>query len=179
MRDYIANGPISLRKYRLGDEFALLEGICESIQELTYWGFYHVGFTLEDAKEDVVSRIAGWAEGNSYTYFIEALPGPLFVGNCVISELEPERNHAALGWWVRTSQTGRGIATAAGRLAAQAAFEDLHLTSLSIYTNANNRASRRVAEKIGAELVKIKTEEDGSFCAVYELKPGDLQLEQS
>jgi len=79
---------------------------------------------------------------------------------------------------VRTSKTGRGIATAAGRLVARAAFEDLNLASLLIYTNANNRASRRVAEKIGAVLMKIKPEKDGRFCAVYELKPEDLRLEQ-
>ena len=152
--------------------------ISESIKELTQWGFYHAGFNIEDAKADVVSRIADWAEGSSYTFLIEALPGPLFVGNCGISEFEPERNRAALGWWVRTSKTGRGIATAAGRLVARAAFEDLNLASLLIYTNANNRASRRVAEKIGAVLMKIKPEEDGRFCAVYELKPEDLRLEQ-
>jgi RimJ/RimL family protein N-acetyltransferase len=54
----------------------------------------------------------------------------------------------------------------------------LKLTALVIYTNANNRASRRVAEKIGAVLVKIKPEEDESYCAVYDLKPEDLRLEQ-
>jgi RimJ/RimL family protein N-acetyltransferase len=171
MRDYLTDGRISVRKYRLGDEFALYEAIRESILELTRRGFYHVGFTIEDAVNDVVSRITTWTAGQAYTFLIEELPGPVFVGNCRIEELEPEINHAGLGWWVRTGKTGKGIATAAGRLVAQAAFEDLHLSSLSIYTNANNIASRRVAEKIGAVLVRIKPEDDGSYCAVYELKP--------
>jgi ribosomal-protein-serine acetyltransferase len=170
MRDYVTDGRISLRKYRIGDEFALYEGISESIEELTRWGFYHVGFTMEDAAEDVASRVTNWTEGKSYTFLIEELPDPVFVGNCTVNELEPERNHAALGWWVRTSKTGKGIATTAGRLVAQVAFEDLHLSSLSIYTNADNIASRRVAEKVGAVLVQIKPEDDGSYCAVYELK---------
>lgn len=177
MRDYVTDGRISLRKYRIGDEFALYEGVSESIEELTRWGFYHIGFTMEDAAEDVASRVTNWTEGKSYTFLIEELPGRVFVGNCTVSELEPERNHAALGWWVRTSKTGKGIATAAGRLVAQAAFEDLHLSSLSVYTNADNIASRRVAEKVGAVLVRIKPEDDGSYCAVYELKPEYLQSE--
>jgi ribosomal-protein-serine acetyltransferase len=172
----MTDGCISLRPYRLGDEFALYEAIRESIVELTRWGFYRLGFTREDAAEDVVSRITTWNAGESYTYLIEALPGPMFLGNCRIEELELERNHAGLGWWVRTSQTGRGIATAAGRLVAQAAFEDLGLSSLSIYTNANNFASRRVAEKVGAVLERIKPEDDGRYCAVFELKPEYLQL---
>ncbi len=78
LRDYITDGHISLRRYHIGDEFALYEGINESIAELTRWGFYHVGFTLADAVE---------------------------------------------------------------------------------------------AEKIGAALVQIKLEDDGSYSAVYELKP--------
>jgi ribosomal-protein-serine acetyltransferase len=171
VRDSITDGHISLRRYTIGDEFALYEGINESIQELTRWGFYHVGFTQEEAAEDVVSRIRNWTERKSFTYLIEQLSGSVFLGNCKIEEFEPERNHAALGWWVRTSMTNKGIATAAGRLVARAAFEDLHLNSLSIYTRAENMASRRVAEKIGAVLVHIQPEEDGRYCAVYELKP--------
>jgi ribosomal-protein-serine acetyltransferase len=171
MRDYLTDGRISLRKYRMGDEFSLYEAIQESIVELTHRGFYHVGFTMEDAVNDVVSRITTWTEGGAYTFLIEERPGPVFLGNCKIEELELERNHAALGWWVRTSKTGHGIATAAASLMAQAAFEDLPLNSLSIYTNADNIASRHVAEKIGAVLVQIKPEDDGRYCAVYELKP--------
>jgi len=177
MRDYITNGQISLRKYRSEDEYALFEGINESIKELTHWGFYHADFTLADARNDVASRIENWTGGNSYTFIIEACPVPLFLGNCTVSEIEPEKNLAALGWWVRTSQAGKGIATSAGCLAAQAAFEDLNLVSLAIYTNADNQASRRVAEKIGAALVRIKPEADGVLCAVYELKACDLRLE--
>ena len=177
MRDTLTNGHISLRKYRPGDELALLEGIRESEKELTRWGFYHPGFSLENAEKDVLDRVNSWTEEHSYTFLIEELPGPMFVGNCTINELELEKNQAALGWWVRTSKTGRGIATAAGRLVAQAAFEDLKLTSLNVYTNANNWASRRVAEKIGAVFVKLKPEGEGIFCAVFELKPEYLRVE--
>jgi len=169
MRAFMTDGRISLRQYHLGDEFALYEAIHESIVDLTRWGFYHAGFSMEDAVEDVISRISTWNAGEAYTFLIEELPGPVFVGNCRIEELE--RNHAGLGWWVRTSKTGKGIATAAGRLVARAAFEDLGLSSLSIYTNADNIASRRVAEKVGAVLERIKPEDDGRYCAVYDLKP--------
>ena len=135
MRDFMTDGRISIRKYRLGDEFALYEGVSELIVELTRWGFYHVGFTMEDAVNDVVSRITTWTEGKIYTFLIEELPGRVFVGNCKIEELEPEINHASLGWWVRSSKTGKGIATAAGRLVAQAAFEELQFAlSASIQT---------------------------------------------
>jgi RimJ/RimL family protein N-acetyltransferase len=170
----MTDGRIAVRRYRPGDELALYEGVTESIAELTRWGFYHAGFTPEDAAADVVSRISHWNAGKSFTYFIEQLPGRGFCGNCRIEEFEPEIRRAALGWWVRTGLTHQGIATAAARLVARAAFEDLHLSGISIYTRAENSASRRVAEKIGATLVEIRLEEDGRYCAVYELKPENL-----
>lgn len=177
MRDYLTDGRISLRKYRIGDEAALYAGIRESINELNRWGFYHVGFTMEDATKDVLSRITNWDVGLSYTFLIEIPPGSGFVGNCIVEEIELDRYHAGLGYWVRTCQTGQGIATAAGRLLAQAAFEDLNLRSFSIYTNVENLGSRRVAEKIGAVLVRIKPEDDGRYCAVHELKPEYMKSE--
>jgi RimJ/RimL family protein N-acetyltransferase len=174
MRGSLTDGHISLRCYRMDDTCALYNAVNESIEELTRWGFYHIGFTCEDAAGDVVSRIANWNEGKSFTFLIEQPSEPVFLGNCNIAEFEPIDNHAALGWWIRTSMTKQGFATAAGRLAAKAAFEDLHLRSLSIYTMVENVASRRVAEKLGAVFVRIKTEEDGRDCAVYELKPEAL-----
>jgi RimJ/RimL family protein N-acetyltransferase len=177
MQDYLTDGRISLRKYRIGDDVALYAAVCESIHELSRWGFYHVGFTLEDAAEDIISRITTWNQGEKYTFLVEELPCPVFVGNCSVEEIDFERQHASLGWWVRTSRTGRGIATAAGSLAAQAAFEHLQFSVLRVYTNAENIVSRRVAEKIGAVLMKIKPEDNGRYCAVYELKPEYLKLE--
>ncbi len=171
MRDYLTDGHISVRRYHIDDASALYEAVHESIAELTRWGFYHPGFNIQDAERDVISRIKDWNEGKSYKYLIEALPGPVLIGNCGVSELKLDKNQAALGWWVRTSKTGRGIATAAARLVARAAFEDLQLCVLNIYAKVDNYPSRRVAEKIGATLAQIKTEEDRSRTAVYQLKP--------
>lgn len=174
MRDLLTDGRISLRKYRPDDVHALYVAVSESLTELTPWGFYHLGFSLEDAEKTVISYTSNWDKGKIYTFLIEAPPGEAFAGNCCIEEIERTKKHASLGWWVRTSRTHQGIATAAGRLAAAAAFEALHFPSLRIYTNAENVASRRVAEKIGAKLTQIKAEENGVFCAVYKLMPGDL-----
>ena len=179
MRDYLTDGHIILRKFRHSDAAGLHEAVHESEPELTSRGFFHVGFSLEDAKENVKSRIQNWNSGRAYTYAIEEASSAIFLGHCRIAEFEPEIRHAGLGWWIRTSRTRQGIATAAGRQVAQAAFEDLDFISLVIYTNANNIASRRVAEKIGAVVELIKPEEDGQYCAVYKLMPGELRLGMS
>jgi RimJ/RimL family protein N-acetyltransferase len=59
---------------------------------------------------------------------------------------------ANVGYWVRTSRTGQGIATAAVRLVARFGFEDLGLRRLELLIAVHNVASRRVAEKVGATL---------------------------
>jgi RimJ/RimL family protein N-acetyltransferase len=57
---------------------------------------------------------------------------------------------ANLGYWVRTSETGRGIASKATRLVAQFGFAELGLQRIEILAAVGNVASQRVAEKAGA-----------------------------
>ena len=80
-------------------------------------------------------------------------------GGCVQGGQGRELLQLPVAWWLKPR------------------WKSLQLRSLSIYTNADNTASRRVAEKIGAVLAQIKPEDDGRYCAVYELKPEYLQSE--
>lgn len=57
---------------------------------------------------------------------------------------------ANLGYWVRTSAAGRGIATQAARLVARFGFDQLGLHRIEILAAVDNIASQRVAEKVGA-----------------------------
>ena len=59
-------------------------------------------------------------------------------------------NFANLGYWVRSSRVGQGVATAATRLAAQFGFEELKFTRIEIVAATGNVGSLRVAEKAGA-----------------------------
>lgn len=55
-----------------------------------------------------------------------------------------------LGYWVRTSRTRSGVASAATRLIARFGFLSLGLQRLEIVVAVGNQASERVAEKAGA-----------------------------
>ena len=57
---------------------------------------------------------------------------------------------ANLGYWVRTSATGRGVATKAAHLVARFGFAQLGLHRIEILAAVDNIASQRVAEKVGA-----------------------------
>jgi RimJ/RimL family protein N-acetyltransferase len=73
----------------------------------------------------------------------------VFLGRVGLDQLDGKQS-ANVGYWVRTSQTSQGIATAAVRLIAQFGFEDLGVRQLELHIAADNLASRRVAEKVGA-----------------------------
>jgi ribosomal-protein-serine acetyltransferase len=67
-----------------------------------------------------------------------------------LNQLRPEHRLANLGYWVRTSATGRGVATAAVRQLARFAFRETDLIRLELVVAADNAASHRVAEKADA-----------------------------
>ena len=89
-------------------------------------------------------------------------------------------NFANLGYWVRTSRTGQGIATAAARLVAEFGFAELRFTRLEIVAAVRNIASQRVAEKVGATREGIERNRHvvhGRIhdAVMYSLIPDDLK----
>jgi RimJ/RimL family protein N-acetyltransferase len=55
-----------------------------------------------------------------------------------------------MGYWVADAARGRGVAVAATRLAARFGFDVLGLQRIAILVQPENRASLRVAVKLGA-----------------------------
>jgi ribosomal-protein-serine acetyltransferase len=68
-----------------------------------------------------------------------------------LNQFNHYHNYGNLGYWVRTSATGRGVATAAALLAARLGFEDLGLQRIEIVAAVGNLPSQRVAEKVKAK----------------------------
>jgi len=67
-----------------------------------------------------------------------------------INQIHPMHRYANLGYWVRTSATGHGVAPAAVRAVAAYAFRETDLIRLEIVVAVGNTRSQRVAEKVGA-----------------------------
>src|SRR5262249_1277508 len=91
---------------------------------------------------------------------------------------------ANLGYWVRTSATGRGVATQAVQLAARFGFEQLGLHRIEIVTAVGNVASQRVAEKAGAVRAGVARKRllirgASEDAVLFSLIPSDLGLADS
>jgi RimJ/RimL family protein N-acetyltransferase len=110
----------------------------------------HPGYSVSDCTSWLSSRSQMWSEGIEYDFVIFDTKDNTFLGGCAIDQINRKHNFATLGYWVRSSQTGKGIATAAVRLIIRLGFKTLSFTRLEIVVAVQNKASQRVAEKVGA-----------------------------
>jgi RimJ/RimL family protein N-acetyltransferase len=67
-----------------------------------------------------------------------------------LNQIDALNQRANLGYWVRSSAAGRGVATAATRLTRDWGFANTDLVRIEVLVAVANMASRRVAEKSGA-----------------------------
>ena len=145
-------GPgLLLRRYRAGDAALVHEAALESAAEVSpYETWCHHGYTLEEAAEYAGWWDQAWDRGSAYYFAVCDETTGRYLGSCGLCPLEREHATAGLGFWVRTPDTGRGVATAAARLVAEAGFEHLGLNRIELLIAVDNTASIRVAEKLGA-----------------------------
>ena len=115
-----------------------------------YETWCHAGYTLDEAADYAGWWDKAWEKGSAYYFAVTDATTGRYLGSCGLCPVETEHATAGLGFWVRTPDTGRGVATSAARLVADAAFAHLGLNRLELLIAVDNTASRRVAEKLGA-----------------------------
>lgn len=145
----LTDDSLLLRPFQLSDAAPLYFAVQESLPELRPWMSWATdGYTELTAREYITIARARWQEHTFYGFAITRAGD--FLGACTLSSIHPVYHFCNLGYWVRTSCHGHGIAGAAARLAARFAFEHLGLVRVEIVIGAGNHASLRVAQKIGA-----------------------------
>jgi len=129
---------------------ALYEAARESVDEVFPWlPWCHPGYSMGEAEEWVRSRAALRAEGIEYD-FVMVDDGGRFLGACGLNQINRPNRFANLGYWVRTSASGRGVAAEAVRQVARFAFSETDLVRLEIVCAIGNTRSQRAAERAGA-----------------------------
>ena len=140
---------IQVRRYQPEDVDAVYAAVIESCAELSPWmPWCHAGYSRADAVTWVESRPAAWEGNEEWSHVIVDAAGRL-LGACGIHRLDLRNGVGELGYWVRTSATRQGIATAATRLLCDWAFGEAKLQRIEVLTSVANFPSQRVAEKAG------------------------------
>ena len=150
-RTSLSDGFVSLRPMRAADARPLHAAVRESLRELRPWmSWADEEYDLDVAREWVAAAAARWQDRSYFGFAICDAGDDTFLGGCSLSHINPLYRFCNLGYWVRTSRHGEGIAGRAALLAARFAFARLGLVRVEIVIAVGNQASRRVAEKIGA-----------------------------
>lgn len=139
------------RPYVGSDTDSLFEAAIESTGEIFPWlPWCHPKYSRGEAEEWTRGCKKRWVAGESYDFALFEGDEGRFLGGCSLNLLQPVNRLANLGYWVRTSATGRGVATASVGLVAGFGFGRLELRRVEIVISTENAASLRVAEKAGA-----------------------------
>lgn len=142
---------ITLRPYAPSDANDVFVAVQESMTELSRWmPWCHPGYSYADALSWIRLTQEGRATGKMYDFGVFDATGR-YVGGCGITSVNAVERFANLGYWVRTSRTGGGLASAAARDVARWAFANTPLNRLEIVVAVGNVRSERVALKAGAE----------------------------
>ena len=141
---------VVLRPLVLSDSPAVTAALDESRVELAAWmTWWTPAFGEPDVRDYIVRVTAERERSESFEFGIYDAAG-VFVGNCGINRISTLNRYANLGYWIRTSRTGQGLATAAVEKLAAWAFEHTDLNRLEIVAALGNVRSQRVAERAGA-----------------------------
>ena len=151
MKKHRSDGRVLIRPYQRSDVDALYEAVRESVNEVGPWlPWCHADYSRAESESWIAARSEAWAKGESYDFGIFDARSAAYLGGCGLNHLNHVHQLANLGYWVRTSCAGRGIASAVTRLVAHFGFEELGLTRIEIAAAVDNAPSLRVAEKVGA-----------------------------
>jgi RimJ/RimL family protein N-acetyltransferase len=147
----LTDGVICLRPFEFGEENDLRKAVQESIPELEPWmSWANEKYTNETALNFITLTRAYWTNGSLYAFAITDAQTNTIIGGCSLSHIHPVYHFCNLGYWVRASRHGEGIAGRATQLAARFAFEKIKLIRTEIVIAVGNEPSKRVAEKVGA-----------------------------
>lgn len=178
----LSDGVVNVRPFEFGEELELFKAVSESLPELSPWMSWATpNYTSEVARNFITVTRAEWSRGTLYSFAILDAQTGEFLGGCGLSHIHPIYRFCNLGYWVRTTKHGKGIAGRAANLIARFAFERVHLIRTEIVIAVGNESSRRVAEKVGAHyegiLLNRMTVGRSIYDAhMYSLLPSDFGL---
>jgi RimJ/RimL family protein N-acetyltransferase len=176
----LAEDSLLLRPWQPDDAPALHAAVQESMETVGRWmPWCHAGYDLGEAQAWIRHCREAWAAEEQFAFGVFAPDDGRLLGSIGLNHRNRMHRSAALGYWVRQSCQGRGIARRATRIAARFGFQMLALVRIEIVALPDNQASRRAAEQAGARFEciarhRLWERDQARDAAVYALVPGDL-----
>ncbi len=160
---------------------ALLGAIEQSKAAVAAWETWALGdYTLTRAERYLAECEQAWRDEVGFTFALLDPASGRFIGTTTLRVGSREGSTANLGYWVHTGFAGRGVASAAAGAVALHGLVERGLARIEIMAQVQNRASRRVAEKLGATFEgvlrnRLNYAGEPRDAALYSLIPADVR----
>ncbi len=142
-----------LRGLKHGEGAMMNAAIVESLPELNRWaGWVHPVPTPEDSEEFVRTSIANWLLRKLTTFAIFTKDNGRFIGCTGFHAIDWDLRKFETGYWIRSSETGKGYITEATKAVTRFAFEHFKARRLEIRCDAENLKSKAIPERLGFKL---------------------------
>ncbi|MFO1305929.1 MAG: GNAT family N-acetyltransferase [Burkholderiales bacterium] len=145
-----------LRHPRSGDGASLHEALAESLPELRRFlaslPWVAVEQTRDSAEAYCRNAEANFLARKDLPFLVFEKASGALVASAGLHRTNWETPKTEVGYWCRTSATGRGFVTEAVSALAEYAFRHIGAVRVEIVTDEQNMASRRVAERAGFAL---------------------------
>lgn len=109
----------------------------------------------------ISQREQAWADGRSVDLAVTDPPSGKVIGEVGLSQLDPVRRAALVGWWIAQDWRGQGRAGEAVRLVVDWALSEGPLEAVMAEIAADNPASAAVARRSGLRRVHAPRQPSG------------------
>ncbi|GCE48743.1 RimJ/RimL family protein N-acetyltransferase [Thermosporothrix hazakensis] len=180
--DELRGERVTLRPFRESDIAPYFEALSESRAQLRPWlAFADAYQTLEEVRPWIMRGMANWLLREDMPLHMWDTCTGRFLGGFGIHPHDWDAGSFELGYWLRTSATGRGYVTEAVRLATDFLFTELQANRVFIRCDERNVRSAAIPRRLGFQfegcLRNAQRATNGSLASiqVYSLIPEDYQ----
>jgi RimJ/RimL family protein N-acetyltransferase len=144
---------VTLRPHRDADAARIVEA-CRDAATRHWLGTLPSPYTDDDAREHLLQVRTQQAAGTAVYWAVTPHDDDVMAGEMCVFVRDDAGRHGEIGYWTHPRARGRGLTTAAVRLAARHALVPreeggLGMDRLLLRAAAGNHASQRIAEKAG------------------------------
>jgi RimJ/RimL family protein N-acetyltransferase len=147
----IETGRLLLRPFDANDVDEL-HSLLGDAETMTY---YPAAFSFKETETWVRTNIERFERDGTGLWAIEDRATGEFLGDCgLVHQIVDDTDELEVGWHVKRSRWGQGIAPEAGAAFCDRAFGELGFERIISLIRPENVQSRRVAEKLGMSVEK-------------------------
>jgi ribosomal-protein-serine acetyltransferase len=139
-----------VRAYREEDAQDLFEAVGESREQIRPWMLWaDMHQTIEESRDWIIRRMAAWILREGLDMGVWEHASGRFAGGIGLMVHDWDAGSFEIGYWLRTSATGKGLMTEVTQILTDYAFEHLQANRVQIRCDERNVKSAAIPRRLG------------------------------